>query len=144
MRVHHLIYSERADDRSEDIRDANVASALLLNLALAVGFGRGYGPRGYRLSAVNVETRTAQARIEQVTREREDCFAGGHAVSNCGKEGIIRAVYPRCDKEVGDLGSIVELTLNAQRKSFEALNQLERVLRRKAWAEVAQKRGASA
>src|ERR1700728_4105863 len=70
--------------------------ALLLNLALAVGFGLGYGPWGYRLSAVNVETRTAQARIEQVTREREACFAGGHVGEQLWEgRGIVRAVYPR-------------------------------------------------
>jgi hypothetical protein len=50
---------------------------VLVDLALAVGFGIGYGAWGRRLAAVSTEIRTTQAQVQQLTREREACFAGG-------------------------------------------------------------------
>jgi hypothetical protein len=70
--------------------------AVLLNLALAIGFGLGYGAWGYRLAAASAEIAAAQAQVERVTREREACFAGGHAGEQLWEgRGIVRAVYPR-------------------------------------------------
>jgi hypothetical protein len=49
--------------------------AILMNLALAVGLGIGYGAWGHRLGVVASEIKSAQAQVEQLTREREACFA---------------------------------------------------------------------
>ena len=69
---------------------------LLVNLALAVGLGAGYGAWGRRLATLDGEVRTAQAQVEQVRREREACFAGARAGEQLWEgRGIVRAVYPR-------------------------------------------------
>jgi hypothetical protein len=67
-----------------------------MNLTLAIGVGMGYGAWGRRLAEVSAEVKTAQAQIERLTREREACFAGGHAGEQLGEgRGIVRAVYPK-------------------------------------------------
>src|SRR3984957_6804880 len=69
---------------------------LLMNLTLAVGFGIGYGAWGRRVAEVNAEIKTEQAQVQQLTREREACFAGGHAGEQLWEgRGVVRAVYPR-------------------------------------------------
>ena len=70
--------------------------ALLLNLALLVGLGIGYGTWGRWAAALDGEVKTAQAQIGQLTREREACFAGGHVGEQRWEgRGIVRALYPR-------------------------------------------------
>jgi hypothetical protein len=70
--------------------------AILLNLAIAVGFGVGYGAWGRRLATVEGEVKAAQARADQATRERDACFVGVRAGEQIWEgRGIVRAVYPR-------------------------------------------------
>jgi copper binding protein CusF len=70
--------------------------AILVNLALAVGFGIGYGAWGHRLAVVDSERKSAQAQVVQLTREREACFAGGRLGEQLWEgRGVVRAVYPR-------------------------------------------------
>ena len=70
--------------------------AILVNLALAVGLGFGYGAWGRRLATLDSEIKTAQAQVEQLTREREACFAGARYGEQLWEgRGIVRAVYPR-------------------------------------------------
>jgi hypothetical protein len=81
---------------------------LLMNLTLAVGSGIGYGVWGRRMAEVSAEIKTARAQIQQLTREREACFAGGHAGEQLWEgRGIVRAVYPRLvmitHEEIGGL-----------------------------------------
>jgi hypothetical protein len=81
---------------------------LLMNLTLAVGSGIGYGVWGRRMAEVSAEVKTARAQIQQLTREREACFAGGHAGEQLWEgRGIVRAVYPRLvmitHEEIGGL-----------------------------------------
>ena len=69
---------------------------LLLNLTLAVGLGFGYGAWGRRLATLDGEVKTAQAQVEQLTREREACFAGARYGEQLWEgQGIVRAVYPK-------------------------------------------------
>ena len=69
---------------------------LLMNLTLAVGLGIGYGAWGRRVTAASAEIRAAQAQVQQLTREREACFAGGRAGEQLWEgRGVVRAVYPR-------------------------------------------------
>jgi hypothetical protein len=58
---------------------------LLMNLTLAVGLGIGYGVWGRRMAEVSAETKTTQAQVQQLTREREACFAGAAPASNYGR-----------------------------------------------------------
>jgi hypothetical protein len=68
---------------------------ILVNLALAVGLGCGYGAWGRRLATLDVEGKTAKARVEQLRREREACFAGARVGEQLWEgRGIVRAVYP--------------------------------------------------
>jgi len=70
--------------------------AILLNLAVAVGFGVGYGAWGRRLATVEGEVKAAQARADQAARERDACFVGARAGEQLWEgRGIVRAVYPR-------------------------------------------------
>jgi hypothetical protein len=70
--------------------------AMLVNLALAVGLGFGYGAWGRRLATLDGEVETAQAQAEQFRREREACFAGGRVGEQLWEgRGILRAVYPK-------------------------------------------------
>ena len=70
--------------------------AILVNLALAVGLGFGYGAWGHRLATLDSEIKTAQAQVEQLTREREACFVGARYGEQLWEgRGIVRAVYPR-------------------------------------------------
>ena len=70
--------------------------AILVNLALAVGLGFGYGAWGRRLAMLDSEVKTAQAQVEQLTREREACFAGARYGEQLWEgRGIVRAVYPK-------------------------------------------------
>jgi hypothetical protein len=70
--------------------------AILVNLALAVGLGFGYGAWGHRLARLDGEVKTAQAQVEQLKREREACFAGAHFGEQLWEaRGIVRAVYPK-------------------------------------------------
>jgi hypothetical protein len=70
--------------------------AFLVNLALAVGLGIGYGAWGRRAAALDGEVKTAQAQIGQLTPEREACFAGGRVGEQRWEgRGIVRAVYPK-------------------------------------------------
>jgi hypothetical protein len=81
---------------------------LLMNLTLAVGLGIGYGVWGRRMAEVSAETKTAQAQVQQLTREREACFAGGRVGEQLWEgRGVVRAVYPRLvmitHEEIGGL-----------------------------------------
>ena len=70
--------------------------AILVNLALVLGLGSGYGAWGRRLATLDSEVKTAQAQVEQLTREREACFAGARYGEQLWEgRGIVRAVYPR-------------------------------------------------
>jgi hypothetical protein len=70
--------------------------AILVNLALAVGLGFGYGTWGRRLTTLDGAVKTSQAQVEQLRREREACFAGGRFGEQLWEgRGIVRAVYPR-------------------------------------------------
>ena len=70
--------------------------AILVNLALAVGLGVGYGAWGRRLVALDGEVKTSQAQVAQLRREREACFAGARFGEQLWEgRGIVRAVYPR-------------------------------------------------
>jgi hypothetical protein len=70
--------------------------AILVNLALALGLGSGYGAWGLRLATLDSEVKTAQAQVEQLTREREACFAGARYGEQLWEgRGIVRAVYPK-------------------------------------------------
>jgi len=70
--------------------------AILVNLALAVGLGFGYGAWGRRLTTLDGEVKTAQAQVEQLTRERQACFAGARVGEQLWEaRGIVRAVYPK-------------------------------------------------
>ena len=69
---------------------------MLVNLALAVGLGFGYGAWGRRLATLDGEVKTAQAQVAQLRREREACFAGARFGEQLWEgQGIVRAVYPK-------------------------------------------------
>jgi hypothetical protein len=69
---------------------------ILLNLGVAVGFGVGYGVWGQRLATVEGEVKAAEARADQVARERDACIIGVRAGEQLWEgRGIVRAVYPR-------------------------------------------------
>ena len=69
--------------------------AILVNLALAVGLGFGYGAWGHRLATLDGEVKTSQAAVEQLRRERQACFAGARFGEQLWEgRGIVRAVYP--------------------------------------------------
>jgi len=70
--------------------------AILVNLALAVGLGFGYGAWGRRLATLDGEVKASQAQVEQLRREREACFAGARVGEQLWEgRGIVRAVYPK-------------------------------------------------
>jgi hypothetical protein len=70
--------------------------AILLSVAIAVGFGLGYGAWGRRLAAVEAEVKAAQAQVGQLTRERDACLVGVRGGDRLWEgRGIVRAVYPR-------------------------------------------------
>ena len=70
--------------------------AVLLNLALLVGLGIGYGAWGRQGVTVEGEVKAAQARADQAGRERDACFVGARAGEQLWEgRGIVRAVYPR-------------------------------------------------
>jgi hypothetical protein len=70
--------------------------AILVNLALTVGLGFGYGAWGRRLATLDGEGKTAQAQVEQLGREREACFAGARVGEQLWEgRGVVRAVYPK-------------------------------------------------
>lgn len=70
--------------------------AVLVNLALAVGLGFGYGAWGHRLATLDGEFKAAQAQVAQLTREREACFAGARfGEQQWEGRGIVRAAYPK-------------------------------------------------
>jgi hypothetical protein len=69
---------------------------ILVNLALVVGLGFGYGAWGRRLATLDGEVKTAQAQVDQLSREREACFAGARVGEQLWEgRGIVRAVYPK-------------------------------------------------
>ena len=69
---------------------------ILVDLALAVGLGFGYGAWGRRLAPLDNEAKAAQAQVEQLRREREACIAGARTGEQLWEgRGIVRAVYPR-------------------------------------------------
>jgi copper binding protein CusF len=70
--------------------------SILVNLALAVGLGIGYGAWGRRAAALDGEVKTAQAQVGELTREREACFAGARVGEQLWEgRGIVRAIYSR-------------------------------------------------
>ena len=70
--------------------------AILVNLAVALGLGFGYGAWGRRLTTLDGAVKTSQAQVEQLRREREACFAGGRSGEQLWEgRGIVRAVYPK-------------------------------------------------
>jgi hypothetical protein len=69
---------------------------ILVNLALAVGLGLGYGAWGRRLTTLGGEVERAQAQVEQLRGERDACFVGGRVGEQLWEgRGIVRAVYPK-------------------------------------------------
>jgi hypothetical protein len=69
---------------------------ILVNLALAVGLGVGYGAWGRRLVPLVAEAETAHAQVERLRGERDACFAGGRVGEQLWEgRGIVRAVYPK-------------------------------------------------
>ena len=69
---------------------------ILVNLALAVGLGIGYGAWGRRQVTLEGEVKTSQAQVAQLRREREACFAGARFGEQLWVgRGIVRAVYPK-------------------------------------------------
>ena len=69
---------------------------ILVDLALAVGLGFGYGAWGRRLAPLDNEAKAAQAQVEQLRREREACIAGARTGEQLWEgRGIVRAVFPR-------------------------------------------------
>jgi Copper binding periplasmic protein CusF len=69
---------------------------LLVNLALAVGLGVGYGAWGRRIASVEQALATAQSEAQRLDRERAACFAGGRPGEQLWEgRGVVRAVYPR-------------------------------------------------
>ena len=69
---------------------------ILLNLAIAVGFGLGYGVWGLRLATAESEVKAVQARADEAVRERDACFVGVRAGEQLWEgRGVVRAVYPR-------------------------------------------------
>jgi Cu/Ag efflux protein CusF len=70
--------------------------AILLSVAVAVGFGGGYGTSGRWLATTESEVKAAQARADEAARERDACFIGTRAGERLWEgKGIVRAVYPR-------------------------------------------------
>jgi len=66
---------------------------ILLSVAIAVGFGVGYGAWGRRGATVEGKVKAAQARADQVARERDACFVGARAGEQLWEgRGIVRAV----------------------------------------------------
>jgi Copper binding periplasmic protein CusF len=69
---------------------------ILLSVAVAVGFGVGYGASGRRVAAVESEVKVAQGRADEAAREREACLVGVRSGEQLWEgKGIVRAVYPR-------------------------------------------------
>jgi hypothetical protein len=70
--------------------------AILVNLALSVGIGAGYGAWGRRMTTLDSELKVAQGRVGQLTREREACLAGARVGEQLWEgRGIVRAIYPK-------------------------------------------------
>jgi hypothetical protein len=68
---------------------------VLLNLALAVGVGAGYGAWGHRAGALERAV-DAEGRAERLERERQACTAGARADEQQWEgRGILRAAYPQ-------------------------------------------------
>lgn len=71
-------------------------AVLLLNLALAVGLGVGYGLWGRHLAALDREIQALQERADQLQRERDAMAAGAEAgVQQWEGRGIVRGAYPQ-------------------------------------------------
>ena len=69
---------------------------LLVNLALAVGLGIGYGAWGRRIASVEEALATAQSDAQRLDRERAACVAGGRPGEQLWEgRGVVRAVYRR-------------------------------------------------
>jgi hypothetical protein len=69
---------------------------VLLNLALAVGVGAGYGAWGHRAAALERAVDDAEGRAERLERERQACTAGARADEQQWEgRGILRAAYPQ-------------------------------------------------
>ena len=70
--------------------------AILLSVAIAVGFGAGYGASGRRLATIESEVKAAQARAVEAAGQRDACLVGVRAGDRLWEgKGIVRAVYPR-------------------------------------------------
>ena len=70
--------------------------ALVVNLALLVGLGAGYGAWGRRLAAVEGEVKSVKIQADELRRERQACFAGGRLGEQLWEgRGVVRAVFPR-------------------------------------------------
>jgi hypothetical protein len=69
---------------------------ILVNLALAVGLGVGYGAWGRRLTTLSAQVGTAEVQVQQLKGERDACFAGGRVGEQLWEgRGIVRAIYPK-------------------------------------------------
>jgi hypothetical protein len=69
---------------------------ILLNLAMALGLGAGYGAWGRRLALLDDAAKAAQAQADQLRREREACIAGARIGEQLWEgRGIVRAIFPK-------------------------------------------------
>jgi hypothetical protein len=68
---------------------------LMLNVALVVGTGLGYGAWGGRLGPLERERAGLAAQVERLDRERQACAAGARAGQQQWEgRGVVRAAYP--------------------------------------------------
>jgi hypothetical protein len=71
-------------------------AVVLLNLALAVGLGAGYGLWGRHLTALDAEIDALAAQVDQLRRERDALAAGAAAgLQQWEGRGIVRGAYPQ-------------------------------------------------
>jgi len=71
--------------------------AILVNLALAVGLGFGYGAWGRRLTTLDGAVKTSQAQVEQLSASGRHALRVAASVSSYGRgEGSCGPFTPSC------------------------------------------------